>query len=214
MDLIITSDTHELHREVNVPMADVFIHCGDFTMFDRSVAAIEDFNDWLGDLPHSHKIVIYGNHQFAFEADPSRRALLDNAVVLLNESIEIEGLKIYGSPMTPLFGGAFGMSKAVDRQRHWARVPDDTHVLISHGPPLGLCDTSADAPEHVGDPELLARIGELTNLRLVCCGHVHSAYGRTEYGGVLVVNAALMGRDGDLANSPIVLRMRHERSGS
>lgn len=28
---------------------------------------IEDINDWLGTLPHPHKIVIAGNHDRAFQ---------------------------------------------------------------------------------------------------------------------------------------------------
>jgi predicted phosphohydrolase len=106
--LTIVSDTHELHRELKVPNGDILIHAADFTMFSKSLHAIEDFNAWLGDLPHRHKIVVPGNHEFFLEADPNRRSLLSNAVVLINEAIDIEGLRIWGSPVTPLFGGAFG----------------------------------------------------------------------------------------------------------
>jgi hypothetical protein len=42
------SDTHELHAELDVSDADIFIHAGDYTMFSRSAAAILDFNEWLG----------------------------------------------------------------------------------------------------------------------------------------------------------------------
>jgi hypothetical protein len=34
------------------------------TTFSKSVAAIEDFNDRLGELPHRHKIVLPGNYEF------------------------------------------------------------------------------------------------------------------------------------------------------
>jgi hypothetical protein len=54
MDLVLFSDTHELHRKVKVPLGDVLICCGDFSMFDRNLAMIEDFNEWLGELPHRH----------------------------------------------------------------------------------------------------------------------------------------------------------------
>src|ERR1039457_3044860 len=86
--LVLLSDTHQLHREVEVPDGDVLIHAGDFTMFSKSMSAIGDFNTWLGELPHRHKIVVPGNHEFFLEADPSERFLLDNATVLINEGIE------------------------------------------------------------------------------------------------------------------------------
>jgi hypothetical protein len=79
MVLVLFGDTHDLHREVDVPAGDVLICVGDFTMFSRSLPAIEDFNEWLGELPHRHKIVIPGNHESFLEADPQRRSLLDNA---------------------------------------------------------------------------------------------------------------------------------------
>jgi predicted phosphohydrolase len=74
--LVLLSDTHQLHREVDVPDGDVFIHAGDFTMFSRSMEAVVDFNDWLGELPHRYKIVVPGNHEFFLEADPSMRSML------------------------------------------------------------------------------------------------------------------------------------------
>src|ERR1700689_2551169 len=87
--LVLLSDTHQLHREVDVPDGDVLIHAGDFTMFSKSMNAIGDFNTWLGELPHRHKIFVPGNHEFFLEADLSQRSLLSNATVLINEGIEI-----------------------------------------------------------------------------------------------------------------------------
>ena len=71
-------------------------------MCSKSASAILDFNEWLGDLPHRWKILIPGNHEFFLEADPSRRRLISNAIVLINEGVEVAGLKIWGSPVTPL----------------------------------------------------------------------------------------------------------------
>jgi len=48
--LVLLSDTHELHREVEVPDGDILIHAGDFTMFSKSMNAITDFNTWLGGI--------------------------------------------------------------------------------------------------------------------------------------------------------------------
>ena len=55
MVIVIASDTHGLHRELDVPPGDLFIHTGDFTMMSRSISEIEDFNEWLGELPHRWK---------------------------------------------------------------------------------------------------------------------------------------------------------------
>lgn len=60
----------------------------------------------------------------------------------------------------------------------------------------------------MGDPELMARVNELGSIRLHYFGHVHSAYGRLEKGGVMFINAAVMGALGDIEHAPVVLRMR------
>jgi predicted phosphohydrolase len=207
MDLVILGDSHEQHRGVEVPAGDLLIFTGDFTMFSKHLSAIEDFNDWLGELPHPWKLVIPGNHEFFLESDAGRRSLISNATVLIDEEITIDGLKIYGSPMTPLYGGAFGKSSPVDRVRHWQRVPIDVNVLITHAPPYGILDRSPGQIERMGDPELMARVKDLPSLRLHCFGHVHGAYRRSEKDGVVFVNAALMGSLGDIDRAPVVLRM-------
>ena len=113
--------------------------------------------------------------------------------------------------MTLLYGGAFGRSSPADRRRNWAKVPEDTNVLITHGPPYGILDRSPGQEEHQGDPELLARCQELPDLRLVSFGHVHGAYGMEERDGVTYLNAALLGVDGEIEHRPVVLRMSSSR---
>ena len=120
--IVCISDTHELHRELVVPPGDLLIHAGDFTFFSKRPSMIDDFNDWLGEQPHRYKLVICGNHEFAFEADPWLRSQLSNAVLLLNEAIEIDDMKVWGSPVTPSYGGAFGLSTPRDRERLYATI--------------------------------------------------------------------------------------------
>jgi Icc-related predicted phosphoesterase len=212
MDLVLFGDTHELHREVEIPSGDVLICVGDFTMFSRSMSAIEDFNEWLGELPHGHKIIVPGNHESFLETEPQRRSLLDNATVLIDESIEIEGLRIYGSPMTPLFGAAFGKPSHKERRRHWGEIPNDTDVLITHGPPFGVLDLSPDSAEPMGDPELRDRVRELPSIKLHAFGHVHGAHGSVEKDGVMFVNVALVGSLFSLEHAPTVLRISGKRT--
>ncbi len=65
------SDSHTMHRMVKVPDGDAFIHAGDITMAGEE-SEIRDFDDWLGTLPHKHKIVICGNHDLCFEDNPQK----------------------------------------------------------------------------------------------------------------------------------------------
>ena len=137
MRIVCIADTHELHRELVVPPGDLLIHAGDITFFSRRPRMYRHFDLWLGELPHRHKIIIPGNHDFLLE-DPLERNAITNATLLVDSGVEIEGLKIWGSPVTPLCGGAFWMPTAADRRRHWARIPEGLDILVSHGPPLAF----------------------------------------------------------------------------
>jgi Icc-related predicted phosphoesterase len=203
--LVLLSDTHQHHREAEVPDGDLCIFAGDLTFFSRSMKAVLDFNDWLGELPH-RCIVVPGNHETFLEADPSKRSLLSNAIVLVNEGTEIEGLRIWGSPVTPLYGSAFGLSSPEDRRRLYARIPQDTDVLVTHGPPYGILDVGPDSGLHSGCRELLEAVMRVRpNLHVF--GHVHGAYGIFQTEHTTFVNAALLGIHGGLDKPPLVFRM-------
>jgi Icc-related predicted phosphoesterase len=183
----------------------ILIHAGDFTMFSESMD-VAAFNDWLGELPHRYKIVVPGNHEFFLEADPSERSLLSNASVLINERIEIEGLRIWGSPVTPMYGGAFGMSSAKDRKRLYAQIPQGIDVLITHGPPFGILDSEPISGLHAGCRELLDAVMDVRP-KLHVFGHIHAACGvfRTEH--TTFVNASRLGLHSDPDGAPLVFEM-------
>src|ERR1035438_5942076 len=128
LTVVLISDTHDMHREVEIPNGDLLIHAGDFTMNSMSAEKLIDFDDWLGELPHAFRVVIPGNHDFVLE-DSSRHRLITNASLLINESIEIMGLKIWGSPTTPLLGEAFGLVSDGDRAKLYSRIPADTDKI-------------------------------------------------------------------------------------
>ena len=202
--VVCMSDTHQLHRELEVPTGDILIHAGDFTLFGRTRQSIRDFNDWLGGLPHQSKIVVPGNHEFALEADPSLRDLLSNATVLVNESCEVGGLRIWGSPVTDLYGGAFGSWESSERKRVYDRIPPGTDVLVTHAAPLGILDSSPGSALHAGCPILLDAVMRINPLVHVF-GHVHAGYGTALVGNTRFVNAALVNEEGDIGNQPIVI---------
>ena len=59
-----------------------------------------------GRLPHRHKVVVPGNHEFALE-EPEDRGAIANAILLVDSGVRVEGMRIWGSPVIPLYGGAF-----------------------------------------------------------------------------------------------------------
>ena len=195
MELVFLSDTHGCHREIKIPNGDVLIHAGDFSLWFGTMEELEEFNDFLGRLPHAHKIVVAGNHDFCFErTNADARTTLTNARYLQDESIEIEGLKFYGSPWQPEFLNlAFNLPRGESLRRKWAMIPHDTDVLITHGPPHGIGDKTFDG-RHVGCEELLLRVKEVKP-RIHVFGHVHEGRGKFEIEDTIFLNAAT-DRDG------------------
>lgn len=205
LTIVLIGDTHELHRELDLPAGDILIHVGDSTMFSRSLRAIMDFNQWLGELPHPYRICIPGNHDSYLQTNPANRSLLTNATVLINEGVEIEGLRIWGTPVTAS-GPGFCIKSAEERRDLFARIPDDTDVLISHAPPFGILDAPPGSPFHGGDRELLEAVRRVRP-GLHCFGHAHGTESLFITEQTVFANAALLGPDGSLSKKSIVLRM-------
>ena len=97
------------------------------------------------------------------------------------------------------------MSSAEERRRLYARIAEDTDVLITHGPPYGILDSSPGSGLHSGCHELLDAVVRVRPL-LHVFGHVH-AQGILQSDHTVFVNAALLGADGDLDKSPLVFQM-------
>jgi len=107
MKLVCMSDSHNSHHEFVPPEGDILIHAGDLTM-QGTVNEVIKALDWLKDQTKRYKYVIFiaGNHDFMFEKQPDRiqHMAKRRGLIYLNDSgTEIEGLKFWGSPITPWF---------------------------------------------------------------------------------------------------------------
>jgi len=183
------SDTHNQHYGIQIPECDILLHAGDFSYMGKAIDIVE-LNHWFGKLKASGKVkeivAIAGNHDWLCETNPSLAASLFTNCIYLNEQpAEVMGLKIFGSPIQPWFcDWAFNRRRGDEIARHWAKIPDDTQVLVTHGPPMGILDIVKDnpynltnGPDHLGCYDLTKRIGELKDLKLHVFGHIHDSNG-------------------------------------
>lgn len=122
-------------------------------------------------------IMIQGNHDFwstsAFDEYPDIH-------LLHNESIEIDGVKFFGTPYTTTFLDWNWMSSEEKLFLMWNElVPSGIDVMLSHGPPFGYCDNvnqkvyGHDADSKLGSKALLAVLMDKAP-KYVFCGHIHS----------------------------------------
>lgn len=199
MRLVCISDTHFPFAPELIPEGDVFIHAGDHTMNGTPGTIMARFED-IARLPHKHKIVIAGNHDFGLQEDAgcinycrSLGQADPNFHYLVHEAVEIEGVKFFGSPWVPelpQWAFTYPPQKAWPL---WLNIPNDTEVLITHGPMKGVLDNDA---RKFGCPELRARILFLMDLqprklKAHIFGHIHEGYGVEDIDGVKFINASL-----------------------
>lgn len=185
MKILHLSDTHGSHRRLrDLPEVDIIVHSGDFTMNGSESEAI-DFMNWYCDLPYSHKIFICGNHDECMYG--ANIGGLDNNVhYLCNSWVEIAGMKFYGVPM-------FMDDCVTERQsRHYANIPSDTDVLITHSPAYRILDY--DDEINYGSEELLSRISML-HLKAHLFGHIHAQHGMKSINGTVFSNGAILCTD-------------------
>lgn len=164
------------------------------------------FCAWLEKLPARHIVAVAGNHDFVFERAPgSVRPLRWH--YLERSSIEIEGLRIWGSPdQLPFFRWAFNVPEE-ELRRQYDTIPEGTDIILSHGPPCGYGDlvtpdmASFNAKRNVGSDSLTDFIRR-RQPRYVITGHIHEAYGAYELGATRILNAAILDEDYRLVHAP------------
>ena len=204
MKFLAISDTHGKHRLVkNLPSADVIIHAGDVSR-GGAEHSVQDFLSWFSKLDYAHKIFIAGNHDRFFEEEPSgyiNKIIPENVVYLNDSGISIDGINIWGSPITPwFFNWAFNRERGKEIDKHWKRIPVNTDVLITHGPPYGILDTVPYG--HVGCEELLKRVKKIKP-KVHIFGHIHEAYGNAENRDTRFINVSVLDDQYALRNAPV-----------
>ena len=220
MKLVILSDTHGKHRFVAVPDGDILIFAGDMCNWGYRREVVE-FNEWLGTLPHKHKIVIAGNHDLCLDKGMQRKMeiydghqLLTNAIYLENEGVEIEGIKFWGSPITPVFFDWAFMCREEVIDAYWNLIPKDTDVVITHGPMYKVndyVDNDLGPERNVGSKALLKRLKEFYP-RYHICGHIHDMHGirtlsRRKTKHMTSINASILDDNYNVIYQPVVVEI-------
>lgn len=189
MKILHISDTHGFHDQFpkeRFKGVDVVIHSGDCSnSINPYVNSIEvgKFLQWYKDVPVPTKLLIAGNHDTSIEKRlfTKEEFAMNGIIYLENEDVVLDGVKFYGSPHTPTFGNWAFMKPRHKLHDVWQAIPNDTDVLIVHGPPKGVRDLSFGRDgnlEMCGCLSLTKRCGSLRDtLKLVCFGHIHNMDG-------------------------------------
>lgn len=177
------SDTHTYHEYLKVPEdIDIVIHSGDATNpRDRYKSREEmlNFLEWYSSLLIENKIYVAGNHDLCIEKGLiTSKDFSDRGITYLEgEDVIVRNLKIWGGPWTPTFGDGWAFNRSRDKiYKYWENIPEDTDIVITHGPPKGILDLSYNRQnelEFCGDLAFKKRM-LLIQPKLSCFGHIHN----------------------------------------
>lgn len=197
MDITFIADTHGLHDRLKLNSGTILIHAGDITEYGTE-EEVSDFLFWFSRQPFKYKIFIAGNHDlYLEECTPAKRKRIipSDVIYLQNSGIEIAGINFWGSPVTPYFlGMAFNARQGTEIKKVWNKIPSDTEILITHGPPKGILDMD------VGDEELYNQINQIQPA-VHCFGHAHGQNGITTINGTTFINASIVNSLDPLGNA-------------
>ena len=217
MKLVLLSDTHNLHDQVPKIECDVLVHAGDLTV-NGTMREIQKAGEWIRNYPAEFKVAIAGNHDFNFESkrQEAEAALCDfnkSVIYLQDSSVMLNGVKFYGSPWTPWFYDfAFNAWRGPEIKKHWDKIPDDTDVLITHGPAFGILDPvigntpGLEEKGHAGCKDLLARILAVKP-KIHVFGHLHEGRGDEWFNGTTYYNATVVDEKYKVVYDPYVVEV-------
>lgn len=176
------SDSHTYHGLLDIPEdIDIVIFSGDCSNPRdpyKNEQEVRNFIFWFSKLPIKYKIMIAGNHDTSIEKGFIDKLTIQSLgiIYLENDYTIIEGIKIFGSPYTPTFGD-WAFMKARDKiYKLWEIIPDDTDIIIVHGPPKGVLDLSYNRINELEFCGCLSLKKRILNIQPKLClfGHIHN----------------------------------------
>jgi len=221
MKITMISDTHNKHKQLNgdLPGGELLLHAGDISSMGHK-HEIESFLTWFDKIDnYDTKVFIAGNHDWGFQTKPDQcRGLLtgyktvdyleDEELVLYfdgpNGDRPEENVRIYGSPWQPEFyNWAFNLPRNGPGLQHkWNMIPENTDILITHGPAWGFVDdVEGRRGQHLGCELLAERIKEIKP-KIHLCGHIHSGTGHYFDGHTHYFNASVLNEQYIYTQSP------------
>lgn len=183
MKIVAFSDLHgQISKKLNQWFidhpADMLIFAGDiqYNHFDYG----EDFLGWIDQLPYTHKIIVFGNHDGNWETIAGIAKTYDNIHILNHEFICIDGINIFGSPYSVEFGNWWFMKTEEELEKLYSQIPDNTNILVTHTPAFGILDKTYDG-RNAGSVALLEKIKKLRKLKYHIGAHIHEGRGMKKF---------------------------------
>lgn len=215
MRLVATSDTHFEVDITRIPDGDVFVHAGD--LMDRGYP--DEWDSclaWLADLPHPHKYLVPGNHDFHLwlYPGPAIQDLRSVGVMVLGHPLGDHDLDILPNGMT------IGGSPWVINLQRWAFNASEEEIaaymdklgpvdiMVTHNPIYGILDLVRYAKRGCERNTGVKTYRDYLNTnkpQYWIHGHIHEQYGFEQVDETMVYNASMCDIRYEHRNPPFVI---------
>jgi Icc-related predicted phosphoesterase len=211
----------DLHGQwpTRIPPCNILIIAGDVCPdFDHAIRQASWLNTTMRErlerVDADEVVAIPGNHDFVFQTH--KQAVPDDLRwrFLVDQGVELFGLKIWGSPwVTGLPGWAYNISESRMTER-LEKAPQDTDIFVLHGPPYGFLDQvfgmDGKLDEHVGSPSTQHFLTRRSP-RLAVWGHIHEAHGQGyiygQKGKFQAANVSLLDERYRMVHAPMLFQI-------
>jgi Icc-related predicted phosphoesterase len=232
MKIVAISDIHGYIPE-SIPECDVLCISGDIVPLEVQ-RGIEKSSNWLMNifypkllvLPCKHVVMTWGNHDFIgnvlYRAGHSGEEQTEmifgvdsKCHILIDESVEIEGVKFYGTPWIPELSGWAFYNTSENLTRLFGQIPEDTNILLTHCPPkIGtqgvVLQKCWNHMRDFGSHELYNALCEkkFEKPLYVLSGHIHTGNHQIEeYDGIKYVNVSLKDEEYMVSYEPTIIEI-------
>lgn len=207
----IIPELHDQHIDLLLVVGDI---AGGDTYTHGQTKSMGKFIKWVRNINPKYCVITPGNHDFWTYHDVFKYRENDLGIrCLIDDSCEVDGLRIHGTPWTPKFMNWNWMKEDADLMPHWRNIHTDTDILINHGPMYGVCDHPLQldghySSKHLGCKSLLDNLW-LRNIPYFFSGHIHSASHELQkmsnYHDTLCACVSLLDEDYKMKYKPLVL---------
>lgn len=206
----------------NIKPCDLIFICGDIvpltiqTDLKRTEIWVEHkFLPWLNSLKCQNIVFIAGNHDFHLKEsyDKFKDKFLPKNIYLEDNEVNINGLRIYGTPWCPYIRGFAYCESHNFIIEKYKNIPDNIDILLTHCPPkvdnvgVVLQNNLFNSFFDYGSYELTEAI-QNKNIKYVFCGHIHSGdHECTEWKNKKLYNVSLLNEKYQIKYHPLVIEI-------
>ena len=224
---------HGMLKDLNFTGIDVALFAGDIAklngagpwyIYDQIKWMNKQFANMCNSWPNTKFVFVPGNHDFFPIAQERFGSVLkghdlsiklpENCIMLIDQEIDINGLKIYGTPWVPIISHSWAFEAEHDvLKEKFSKIPENLDILLTHSPPHIDNNITIDRStqfgmsEAFGSTELAEEIFD-KKPKYVFCGHIHSGdHNKILFGESKIYNVARVDEQYEIAYEPLIIEL-------